>query len=185
MRLVQATMAFLVWNHWVAERVEWPTDKFTRYIADYVFALPTVAFFMCAIGIFIIGNAVSQYLGLRNFRGPPIWQKLIASVRYLSYRGFHVKSLRWNSAPVGILLLGLAGTIFFFCKLESRVFSPTTSRTELIIRQVWIWFRSLITGQVKSTVTRHHWPPDLDGWAWHACRSYCKSTRRAVNSLQC
>jgi MFS superfamily sulfate permease-like transporter len=91
---------------------------FPRYIADYVFALPTVAFFMCAIGIFIIGHAVSQILGYRRFRGPRIWQKLIASIRYLSYRGFHVKSLQWNSAPVGILLLGLAGTIFFFCKLR-------------------------------------------------------------------
>lgn len=87
-----------------------------RYIADYVFALPTVAFFMCAIGIFIIGHVVSQVFAYHRFRGPLIWQKLIASVRYLSYRGFHVKSLQWNSAPVGILLLALAGTIFFFCK---------------------------------------------------------------------
>lgn len=88
-----------------------------RYIADYVFALPTVAFFMCTIGIFVVGHIVSsQLLGYRRFQGPPIRQKLIATLRYLSSRGFHVESLRWNSAPVGILLLGFAGAVFFFCK---------------------------------------------------------------------
>jgi len=93
-----------------------------RYIADYVFALPTVAFFMCAIGIFIIGHVISSHiLGYRKFRGPHLWQKFVAVIRYLSYRGFHVKSLRWNSAPVGVLLLGLAGTVFFFCKLHEDV----------------------------------------------------------------
>ncbi|KAF7562309.1 hypothetical protein G7046_g1822 [Stylonectria norvegica] len=60
------------------------------YIADHVYALPTIAFFMSALGLFIIGNFVSQQL-------------------------FHIKALRWNSAPLGILLLGAAGTIFFFC----------------------------------------------------------------------
>ncbi|KAF2005043.1 putative ferric-chelate reductase [Amniculicola lignicola CBS 123094] len=86
------------------------------YIADYVFALPTVAFFMTAIGIFMISHFVSSILlGHRKIKGPKIWQRLIASTRYLSYRGFHVRQLRWNSAPVGVLLLGAAGTLFFFC----------------------------------------------------------------------
>lgn len=95
----------------------------SRYIADWVFALPTIAFFMCAIGIFIIGHFISsKVLGYRRFTGPAVWQKLIACIRYLSYRGFHVKALRWNSAPVGVLLLGLAGTTFFFCKLLLKAF---------------------------------------------------------------
>ena len=77
---------------------------------------------MCAIGIFIIGHVISSHiLGYRKFRGPHLWQKFVAVIRYLSYRGFHVKSLRWNSAPVGVLLLGLAGTVFFFCKLHEDV----------------------------------------------------------------
>jgi len=76
---------------------------------------------MTAIGIFILGHFLSSHiLGYRRFRGPVIWQRLIAIVRYLSYRGFHVKALRWNSAPVGVLLLGLAGTVFFFCELRRR-----------------------------------------------------------------
>ncbi|KFY45271.1 hypothetical protein V494_01026 [Pseudogymnoascus sp. VKM F-4513 (FW-928)] len=86
------------------------------YIADYVYALPTIAFFMTALGIFTIGHFISsQVLGYRKFRGPPLWQKLIATIRYLSYRGFYVKALGWNSAPLGILLLGAIGTVYFFC----------------------------------------------------------------------
>ncbi|KAF4469683.1 Ferric cupric reductase transmembrane component 7 [Fusarium albosuccineum] len=89
-----------------------------RYIADHVYALPTVAFFMSAIGVFIIGHFISYYvlgIAMPRYRGPRPWRVLIAAIRYLSYRGFHVKSCRWNSAPVGILLLGAIGTVFFFC----------------------------------------------------------------------
>jgi hypothetical protein len=39
----------------------------SRYIADYVFALPTVAFFMSAIGIFILGRFILQVLGYFGF----------------------------------------------------------------------------------------------------------------------
>ena len=89
-----------------------------RYIADYVFALPTVAFFMCGIGIFIIAHFISSIL-LRQRKSQQIslWRKLVAATRYLSYRGFHVRQFQWNSAPVGVLLLGAAGTIYFFCEL--------------------------------------------------------------------
>lgn len=103
-------------NNWTTGFVLHETD-FIRYIADHVFALPTVAFFMCAIGVFILGHVLLSFvLGHRRFRGPVVWQKLIAFIRYLSYRGFYVKSLGWSSAPIGVLLLGLVGTVFFFCK---------------------------------------------------------------------
>ncbi|KAE8451687.1 hypothetical protein EG329_003144 [Mollisiaceae sp. DMI_Dod_QoI] len=98
------------------EQCEWYMERWHFwYIADWVYALPTVAFFMCTIGIFIIGHVISSLvLGYRRFREPRSWRKLIAGVRYLSYRGFYIKPLRWSSAPVGVLLLGLAGTLFFF-----------------------------------------------------------------------
>ncbi|UKZ82896.1 hypothetical protein TrVFT333_010696 [Trichoderma virens FT-333] len=63
------------------------------FIADRVFALSTIAFLMSVLGIF----------------------KVTALTRYLSYRGFHVQALRWESAPLGLLLLAAVGTIFFFC----------------------------------------------------------------------
>lgn len=108
------------WHFWYEKRQPnhdvAVTNLGPRYIADYVFALPTVAFFMCTIGVFIISRVLLLVLGRRATRGPSIWRKLTAVARYLSYRGFYFKALRWNSAPVGVLLLGLIGTIFFFCE---------------------------------------------------------------------
>ncbi|KAL7925673.1 ferric reductase like transmembrane component domain-containing protein [Trichoderma austrokoningii] len=143
-----------------AEECDWYKQRWHYwYIADYVFALPTVAFFMCAIGIFIIGNVVSQILGYRRYRGPPIWQKLIAGIRYLSYRGYYIKSLRWNSAPVGILLLGLAGTIFFFCMD--------------LIPQPYYW-PSEIYGNSPALATR-------SGWMGLACMPFIFATASKAN----
>lgn len=74
---------------------------------------------MTGIGLFTVGHFISYYvigLAFPRFRGPKLWRMLIAIVRYLSYRGFHVASLEFNSASVGVLLLGLAGAVFFFCE---------------------------------------------------------------------
>ncbi|KAE9364460.1 putative ferric-chelate reductase [Stipitochalara longipes BDJ] len=130
------------------------------YIADYVFALPTVAFFMCVIGIFIIGNFISsQVFGYRKFQGPPIWQKIIAIIRYLSYRGFHVRLLRWNSASVGVLLLGFWGTVFFFCMD--------------LIPQPYYW-PSEIYGNSPALATR-------SGWMALACMPFVFATATKTN----
>lgn len=86
------------------------------YIADHVYALPTAAFFMSVLGIFMIGHLVSLHiLGCPRFRSSVLSQKLVAAIRYLSYRGFHVRALRWNSAPVGLLFFGTVGAVYFFC----------------------------------------------------------------------
>jgi hypothetical protein len=72
---------------------------------------------MSGLGIFIIGNLLSsQVLGHRKIRENLILRRLTACVRYLSYRGYHIKSLGWNSVPVGLLLLGAAGGVYFVCK---------------------------------------------------------------------
>ncbi|TGO91061.1 hypothetical protein BPOR_0040g00050 [Botrytis porri] len=85
------------------------------YVADWKFALPTVALFMCIIGIFIVGYVLTQVLALSHRPEPLIWRRGVALIRYLSYRGFRIEGLRWNSAPVGVLLLGAIGTIYFLC----------------------------------------------------------------------
>jgi hypothetical protein len=124
---------------------------------------------MCTIGVFMISHILSTLLGYRGLSEPPIWRRITAVVRYLSYRGFHVKALRWNSAPLGILLLGLVGIVFFFCKSpkESSSIIPTTqnlychrhglgSETILLARyHVW-WF---------STPGNEIW---VDGTCMHA-----------------
>jgi hypothetical protein len=58
-----------------------------RNIAKYFFVLPTVAFFMCKIGVFIIGNVLSTLQGYRTSREPPIWRRTTVAVRYVSYGG--------------------------------------------------------------------------------------------------
>lgn len=79
---------------------------------------------MSILGVFIIGHFVSWLLlRYRRIRGAKFWQKLTAVARYLSYRGFYVNALQWNSAPVGLLLLGTVGAIFFFCR-HLRTASP-------------------------------------------------------------
>ncbi|PYH43009.1 ferric reductase family protein [Aspergillus saccharolyticus JOP 1030-1] len=124
------------------------------YVADYVYALPTIAFFMCSIGIFIIGYFLSSILGYRRkFRGPQICQ-LIAFIRYLSYRGFHIRALGWNSAPLGVLLLGAAGAVYFCCMV--------------LIPQPYYW-SSLEYGSSPPLATR-------SGWMALACMPFVFAT---------
>lgn len=119
MRFLRGTMALLVSYNTSCSRKCDILRVHTRYLADYVFALPTVAFFLSAIGLFIISNLISLGLGYRKFHEPAVWRNLIATFQWLSYRGFYLKSLRWNSAPVGILVLGAAGATFFFGTLPT------------------------------------------------------------------
>lgn len=126
-----------------------------------MYALPTIAFFMTAIGIFTIGHIISsQVLGYRRFRGPNIFNKLIAGIRYLSYRGFHVKSLQWNSAPLGVLFLGLAGAIFFICKWGDCIYTALQFSNNLavmdLIPQPYYW-PSLDWGGSPPLATRSGW----------------------------
>jgi hypothetical protein len=83
-----------------------------RYEADHRYGLPTVAFFMVAILLFTFSHVAGMVLprGIRQ-AGPGI--RLRAVSRYLSYRTIRITKLNWNSAPLGILLLGAAGTLFF------------------------------------------------------------------------
>lgn len=85
------------------------------YEADHRYALPTVAFFMTAIILFAIGSLVAEIPSTSPGLSRRVRQKLLVSARYLSYRGFRSRLLRWNSAPVGVLLLGAAGSIYLFC----------------------------------------------------------------------
>lgn len=83
------------------------------YEADHRYALPTVAFFMVAILLFAIPfvvNSIWPKTASKNSAN----RKVTALTRYLSYRQYRIGKLNWNSAPLGVLFLGAAGTIFFF-----------------------------------------------------------------------
>lgn len=40
---------------------------------------------------------------------------MTAATRLLSYKAFRIPYLNWNSAPLGVLVLGGVGVIYFFC----------------------------------------------------------------------
>lgn len=84
------------------------------YQADHRYALPTVAFFMTGIILFAIGYFVSQLTPRSVLESKPI-RRTTALIRLLAYQTWRIAPLNWNTAPLGVLLLGAVGTIFFFC----------------------------------------------------------------------
>jgi hypothetical protein len=180
MQLLHAKMALLVRKR-LSHIIEHVLTPFPRYIADYVYALPTIAFFLSGLGMFIIGHLISsQMLGYRKFRGPLVWQKSIALIRYLSYRGFHIKTLRWNSAPVGVLLLGAVGAVYFCCELRihdvlSRGSSLTISSPGMdLVPQPYYWSSEDFGGS----------PPlgTRSGWMALACMPFVLYVRHSSHS---
>lgn len=86
-----------------------------RNESDHRYGLPTVALFMTGIILFSIGYLVTVFIVPRSkWHQNGLLRKTLAVSRYLSYRGYRISSLRWNSAPLGILFLGAVGIIFFF-----------------------------------------------------------------------
>lgn len=84
-----------------------------RYEADHRFALPTTAFFMVAIILFSFSYLFSKLSFRTGMLSRPT-VRLVALNRYLSQRSFRIDALNWNSAPLGVLMLGGVGAIFFF-----------------------------------------------------------------------
>jgi hypothetical protein len=74
--------------------------------------LPTVAFFTTAIILFALVHAFKQIAPRTLLRSRTVQWKT-AFYRYLSYRSYRIAVLNWNSAPLGVLLLGLVGTLYF------------------------------------------------------------------------
>lgn len=88
--------------------------NFCRSKADLTYALGTVYFMCCSIALFIILHALSRYSppALKRTR---LWRKGEAVIRYLSYRGFQLRSMQtqWWSPSIGVFIVLLAGFVFF------------------------------------------------------------------------
>ncbi|KAJ5179050.1 hypothetical protein N7492_002260 [Penicillium capsulatum] len=93
----QCTYKLAYWRNW--------------YQADHQFALPTVAFFLVAIGIFSIAHIVNS-ISPPSVKRSPLWQRSVAVSRFLSYKCWRIAG--WNSQSLGVFLLGAAGLVFFF-----------------------------------------------------------------------
>jgi hypothetical protein len=81
------------------------------YEADHRYALPTVAFFLVAIILFTVSRIVSK-AAPQGLRKRPIWSRLVAAFRFLSYKSWRFGD--WNTHSLGVCLLGAAGAVFFF-----------------------------------------------------------------------
>lgn len=93
-----------------------------RYQADHVYGHATI-YFMCAIiGMFMVANYSGRILAILKkdnpSKGNKSRQQVVGVVRYLSNKTFRVQALGWYSPSMGVILLGLAGVIYFFCKLN-------------------------------------------------------------------
>ncbi|KAK8218391.1 ferric-chelate reductase [Phyllosticta capitalensis] len=83
------------------------------YQADHRFALTTVYFVIGAIGLVTIGNILSRISTKPRATNSPT-RRLVAILRYFTYRSFRLPWLGSYTSPLSYLLLGAAGTIFFF-----------------------------------------------------------------------
>ncbi|KAI1382929.1 putative FRE ferric reductase-like transmembrane component [Hypoxylon trugodes] len=82
------------------------------YQSDHVYALGTVYFFVAVIGVCLIGF-YSQRLAPKSLREKSLWQKLVASIRYLAYRRHNGIASWWNAPSFGVVLLLVIGAVFF------------------------------------------------------------------------
>ncbi|KXT17614.1 hypothetical protein AC579_10141 [Pseudocercospora musae] len=139
------------------------------YELDHRYALPTVAFFMTAITLFAIPfvlapfvSAVAQSKQVR---------KILALHRYLSYRAYRIPLLNWNSAPIGVLLLGAIGTIFFF----GMTLGP----------KPYFWPNEKDSETGKVTLSFGNSPPiaSRSGWMALACLPFIIATSSKSNII--
>jgi hypothetical protein len=112
-----------------SNQVNTETDvNYDRYEADHRYALPTIAFFMATILLFAAAHFFNLWVS-DSIRATKAVKLPTAIARFLSYRAYRVPGLNWNSAPLGILLLGAVGTVYFFCMTlgPKPYYWPTTA----------------------------------------------------------
>ncbi|KAJ5708207.1 Riboflavin synthase-like beta-barrel [Penicillium malachiteum] len=82
------------------------------YEADHIYALATIYFCCAVIGLFAISNFLVRYSPdwVKRTR---VWRATTSMSRYLAYRGYGLKTLRYWSPSLGVLLLGIVGAGFF------------------------------------------------------------------------
>lgn len=90
-----------------------------RYEADHVYALNTVYFLCAVIGVFTISNILVRFAPdwLKRTR---IWRTITSGSRYLAYRGYRLPAFRYWTPSLGVILLGLAGAVFFLGMWDTR-----------------------------------------------------------------
>ncbi|KAJ5338724.1 hypothetical protein N7452_005452 [Penicillium brevicompactum] len=83
------------------------------YQADHVYALNTVYFLCAVIGVFTISNVLVRWSPDCIKRTWP-WRTFASVSRYLAYRGYRSRALRYWSPALGVVILGAVGAAYFF-----------------------------------------------------------------------
>lgn len=84
-----------------------------RYQADHRHAQPTFGFFLAVIVMFMLSNASSKLYYRKHENTGALLQKPVALRRWLSTRDIRLGIVDLTLPTVGILCLGMIGTIFF------------------------------------------------------------------------
>ena len=73
----------------------------------------------------------------------------MAGTRFLSYKGFHLRGLKWHSPSIGVMLLGLAGVVYFFGSYSSCL---VYIRFILIESRSNTWTQTLLLAQHQKAL---------------------------------
>ncbi|CAJ2501342.1 Uu.00g041950.m01.CDS01 [Anthostomella pinea] len=82
------------------------------YEADHVYALGTVYFFIATIALYFISFWTLR-LAPRWLQKNAVWQKTVGAVRYMVYRHYESRLLRWYTPSLGVIALIGIGAVFF------------------------------------------------------------------------
>ncbi|KAJ5201776.1 uncharacterized protein N7498_006439 [Penicillium cinerascens] len=83
------------------------------YQADHVYALNTIYFLCAVIGVFTVSNLLVRFSPdwVKRTR---VWRASTSASRYMAYRGYRFPVVHYWSPPLGVIVLGLVGAVFFF-----------------------------------------------------------------------
>ncbi|KAF8536154.1 ferric reductase NAD binding domain-containing protein [Trichophaea hybrida] len=100
------------------EQCAWKARKLVDwYHADWNYALTSVYFVLGFIALFgvvrLLSMAAQRPATREKLRNSNIGKRTLAGWRYLSYRAYHVPAFSWYSPPLGVMLVGVIGIVFF------------------------------------------------------------------------
>lgn len=87
-----------------------------RYEDDHVYGYGTVVF-MCTV---LFGFVLAKFISVArrpSYGSATLMERLLAGGRVLSSKQYRLRYLGWYSPPLGLLMVGLTGVIFFVCEL--------------------------------------------------------------------
>ncbi|KAF7516019.1 hypothetical protein G7054_g14333 [Neopestalotiopsis clavispora] len=99
------------------------------YIADWVYALGTIYFFMATIAVCTFGFWALR-LAPKSLRANKSWQKLVSSFRFLAYKHSNSRALYSYLPSLGVgILLVIGGAFFFLMTLGPQPYYWPNTRT--------------------------------------------------------